>query len=330
MSFDASRPEVRVALGAVRDAALIAENIRGDLDAIRTLIKTDKSPVTVADFAAQALVGRALLRAFPQAAVVGEESADALRRNEQPDVRDLVTQFVRTAVPGATFDEVCAWIDHGKAIPGGRFWTLDPIDGTKGYLRGGQYAVALALIDGATVDIGVLACPALPLSCDPAAPGAGVLVVAVRGEGTWCTDLHEPRTFRRLHVSDCADIRHARVLRSFETGHTNVDELDDIMTRLAIEAPPVAMDSQAKYAVLAAGRGDLLFRLLSAAQPKYEEQIWDQAAGSIVVEEAGGRISDLDGKPLDFTQGATLANNRGVLASNGRLHDAVRAAIHSD
>jgi 3'(2'), 5'-bisphosphate nucleotidase len=86
------------------------------------------------------------------------------------------------------------------------------------------------------------------------------------------------------------------------------------------------MDSQAKYAVLAAGAGDLLLRLLSPKQPNYREKIWDQAAGSLVVEEAGGRISDLDGHPLDFTTGRSLSHNRGVVASNGYLHE---VALHA-
>ena len=102
-----------------------------------------------------------------------------------------------------------------------------------------------------------------------------------------------------------------------------------LVTELGAKADPVLMDSQAKYCVLAAGGGDLLFRLLSATQPNYREMIWDQAAGSLVVQEAGGRISDLDGKPLDFTQGRTLARNRGVVASNGRLHEVALRALRS-
>ena len=90
------------------------------------------------------------------------------------------------------------------------------------------------------------------------------------------------------------------------------------------------MDSQAKYAVLAAGEGDVLLRLLSPSRPDYREKIWDQAAGSIVIEEAGGRITDLDGKPLDFSHGRTLAKNRGIVATNGHLHDAVLEGAASD
>jgi len=131
----------------------------------------------------------------------------------------------------------------------------------------------------------------------------------------------------RLQVSARNDSSEARLLRSFEAGHTNTDQMDEVARALRVQAPPVAMDSQAKYALLAAGAGDLLFRLLSPKQPDYQERIWDQAAGSLVVEEAGGRISDLDGRPLDFTAGRTLARNRGVLASNGCLHEAALQAL---
>jgi 3'(2'), 5'-bisphosphate nucleotidase len=70
-------------------------------------------------------------------------------------------------------------------------------------------------------------------------------------------------------------------------------------------------------------------RLISPRRPDYREKIWDQAAGSIVITEAGGRITDLDGQPLDFSQGRTLAANRGILATNGHLHDALLAGLRT-
>ena len=100
-----------------------------------------------------------------------------------------------------------------------------------------------------------------------------------------------------------------------------------IVETLNVEAEPVLMDSQAKYAVLAAGGGDALFRLLNDHQLDYKECIWDQAAGSIVVEEAGGKVTDLSGAELDFGQGRTLAKNSGVVATNGHLHKAALDAI---
>jgi 3'(2'), 5'-bisphosphate nucleotidase len=87
------------------------------------------------------------------------------------------------------------------------------------------------------------------------------------------------------------------------------------------------MDSQAKYALLAAGEGELILRLLSPSRPDYREKVWDQAAGSLILEQSGGRITDLDGKALDFKKGRRLEDNRGVLASNGLLHETALRAL---
>jgi 3'(2'), 5'-bisphosphate nucleotidase len=172
--------------------------------------------------------------------------------------------------------------------------------------------------------LGVLGCPNLTL--DRTTPDAGALVIAAAGQGTWAGPL-AGGDLRRLSASRRADPKQARVLRSVESGHTNVDQMGDVVAALGSTAEPVLMDSQAKYAVLAAGEGDLLFRLLSKDKPDYREKIWDQAAGALIIEEAGGRITDLDGKPLDFTQGRTLAHNRGIVASNGALHAAALEAL---
>ena len=61
----------------------------------------------------------------------------------------------------------------------------------------------------------------------------------------------------------------------------------------------------------------------------YEEKIWDHAAGMIIVEEAGGRVTDLFGKPLDFSRGRTLDNNQGIVATNGLVHERMLEAVKS-
>jgi 3'(2'), 5'-bisphosphate nucleotidase len=124
-------------------------------------------------------------------------------------------------------------------------------------------------------------------------------------------------------VSDREDVAQIRILRSFETGHTNVGRIERMAAAVGVTAEAVRMDSQAKYAVLASGHAELLLRLLTAKQPDYRERIWDQAAGALITEEAGGRITDLDGRRLDFSTGRMLVNNRGVCATNGRVHDEV-------
>ncbi|MBN2307870.1 MAG: 3'(2'),5'-bisphosphate nucleotidase [Candidatus Hydrogenedentes bacterium] len=323
-----SRPEVQFAVDTVRAAAHLARQVQAEL-VEPALTKDDRSPVTVADFAVQALVGRLLDAAFPHDALVGEEDSKALRAPEAAGTLAEVSGFVGRAVAGATAERVCAWIDRGNAEPTDRFWTLDPIDGTKGFLRGDQYAVALALVIDGRVDVGVLGCPNLADGYRPDVGGPGSLIVAVRGEGTWAGSAADGAELRRIRVSGVSDPAQVRLLRSFEAGHTNTGRMGELVRKMGVEAEPVRMDSQAKYGVLASGHGDLLVRLLSSKQPDYREKIWDQAAGSIVVEEAGGRITDLSGAPLDFSAGRTLARNRGVLASNGLLHDIALEALSS-
>ena len=314
------RPETQFAIQIVRQASRLVKLVQAEMIS-PALTKDDRSPVTVADFASQALVGRALAENFPNDPLVGEEDSTDLRPPAGQPTLEQITHFISKFAPEATPEKVCGWIDRGAEQPATRFWTLDPIDGTKGFLRGDQYAVALALIVDGQVQIGVLGCPNLKDGYQADVGGAGTLAVAVRGEGAWVSSLEsEPDAFRQAFVSNTTDTAQARLLRSFETGHTNVNQIDYLTEELGVEVEPVRMDSQAKYVLLAVGKGELYLRLLSPNQPDYREKIWDQAAGSLIVEEAGGQVSDLYGKSLDFNTGRTLLNNRGVLASNGYLH----------
>src|SRR5690606_1688037 len=81
------------------------------------------------------------------------------------------------------------------------------------------------------------------------------------------------------------------------------------------------LDSQAKYAVVAAGEAEIYLRL--TRHTGYVENIWDHAAGALVVEEAGGKLTDLNGERLDFSRGPRLEKNVGIVASNGRFHDRI-------
>ncbi len=319
-------PEIKFAITAVRQASLLVKHIQAELVS-SALTKDDRSPVTVADFSAQALVGYLLELSFPQDAMIGEEDSSVLQTPEERQTLENINHFVGQYTEGATPEKVCQWIDRGSAQSARRFWTLDPIDGTKGFLRGDQYAVAFALVVEGAVQIGVLGCPNLSDGYRPEIGGTGSLVVSARGQGTWVTTIEGETGFTRIQASKQEDPAMTRLLRSFESGHTNVSQIDQIADALGVQGGPVRMDSQAKYAVLAAGHAELYLRLLSSSRPDYREKIWDQAAGVLVIEEAGGKVTDLDGKALDFTVGRTLANNRGICASNGKMHSAALAAL---
>ena len=329
MNWDDSRN--KFALQAVRLAASLAAEIQGEMVS-EALTKDDRSPVTVADFAAQAVIGYLFDQSFAGELLVGEEQSEVLRSPEERDTLEQVAGFVGRVVPGVTPEDVCDLIDRGGDDPGGNYWTLDPIDGTKGFLRRAQYATALAYVEDGEVQHGVLGCPNISPDLQETSPGEGSLLIARRGGGSWLAglgDFDKPDRFSRLSVSKQVDPKGARLLRSFELDHTNTDQIDAFQEVLGGKADPVRMDSQVKYALLASGEGEIYLRLLSPARLDYKEKIWDQAAGSIIVEEAGGMVTDLDGIPLDFSRGRTLKENRGICASNGILHDRALDAIRA-
>jgi 3'(2'), 5'-bisphosphate nucleotidase len=171
-------------------------------------------------------------------------------------------------------------------------WTLDPIDGTKGFLRGGQYAVCLALIVDARVELGIIGSPNLPSTPPPPSPppnttttttvasanddddaqiqDRGALFVAVRGHGAYQLPLTIPespppttasrttpsptRGPQRLSMPRLA-LHDLSFLESVEKAHAALDTNALVATRLGVRAAPVRMDSQAKYAALVRGDG---------------------------------------------------------------------------
>jgi 3'(2'), 5'-bisphosphate nucleotidase len=371
--------EIAGAIGAVREAARLCRAVRAEI-APEVLAKRDQSPVTVADFGSQALICRALAGSFPDDPVIAEEDSAVLRLSENRSILDDVLWQVRavrslaeSSGQGAAInrDKVCRWIDHGATdayCP--RFWTVDPIDGTKGFLRGGQYAVALALVVDGEVAVAALACPnldahdvaaaaggdepgreedggrarstgagrpAASLGSDSSIPlaGPGAVFFAIRGNGAFVMPCDpEPAagpaslaSAVRLRVSDRDDPQAVRFCESVEAGHSAHGDAATVAGRLGIVSPPLRMDSQAKYAVVARGQAEIYLRMPTLAD--YREKIWDHAAGALIVAEAGGVVSDIEGRALEFCHGRELVQNRGVIVTSGRLHERVLSAVRS-
>jgi 3'(2'), 5'-bisphosphate nucleotidase len=316
--------EKQVAITAVRAAADLCEQVRRDRGSL-TIEKPDYSPVTVADFSAQAIICHELNQAFPSDSVIGEEDSSLLRSPEMAEQLALVTTYVQAQVSDATPESVTDWIDWGNGKAESRYWTLDPIDGTKGYLRGDQYAVALALVEAGEVKLGILGCPALPVDATQPDGERGVLFVAVRGQGTMMIPLNGGES--KLIQSTSTDASFLRLVESVESQHGNLALQEAVAQAVGLSAPVMPMDSQAKYGVVARGEASLYIRLPLPQFWDRKENTWDHAAGAIVVEEAGGRVTDIYGQPLDFSFGTKLLNNQGIIASNGAIHEAVLATV---
>lgn len=318
--------ELEIALQAVRQAAVVCRHVQAGMTT-EAQAKKDKSPVTVADYASQALICRMLQREFPDDPVIGEEGASELQGPAGAEFLQRIVSACAAAGVTTTPQQACEWIDRGGVVDySRRFWTLDPIDGTKGFLRREQYAIALALIMEGRVQVAVLGCPSLPLdSADPESP-TGALIWAVRGQGSWMQSLQDPQsTPARLHVTSTSESRDARFCESVESGHSSHDWSGRIASTLGISREPFRIDSQCKYAAVARGDADLYLRL--PVKKGYQEKIWDHAAGILIVEEAGGCVTDIHGRVPEMSHGSTLAVNEGMVVTNGRFHQAVVAAV---
>ncbi len=330
--IEAPTAALEVAIESVRQAAAICRSVRAAFRPELAASKADQSPVTVADYASQALISLCLAEAFPTDPIVGEENAAGLRSRDGSALASAVLDALRPVRPEIGLDELCDALDRCNDQGGatGRRWTLDPVDGTKGFLRDQQYAVALALLQDGEVVAGVLGCPNLPEAFARDAAGVdngpGCLFVAERGRGTWQLPLSGEgwSDARRVTVSKAINFRGARFTESFESGHSSRDAGAAVADELGITASPLRMDSQAKYAVVGRGDAELYFRLPSGS---YVEQIWDHAAGCLIVEEAGGRVSDIHGNALDFTAGRRLEHNRGLVVAPAALHEEALAAV---
>lgn len=313
-----------IALDAVRKASRVCQAVQRELVAGAALEKGDKSPVTVADFAAQAVVSHLLAQAFPEVPLVGEEDAAALRASGNEKMKADVVAAVQEVLPGLDEVTILDAIDRGtyEGGPEGRHFTLDPIDGTKGFLRLDQYAVALALIDEGEVVMGVLGCPNLPVA--DGADARGCLFAAHKGGGATMCTLDDP-TERPVRVDRPAAMADARICESVEKAHTNQSHSGQVAEKLGIAAEPYRIDSQCKYAAVARGDAQIYLRL--PTKPGYVERIWDHAAGWAVVTEAGGTVTDVFGAPLNFGRGRGLEDNKGVITTCGGIHDEVVAAV---
>ncbi len=324
--MDQSSPEVVTAIQAAVKASALCQRIRTDLVGGESILKSDRSPVTVADYGSQAIICKLIRERFPNDAIVAEEDSQELRRPDHSRILEQVTTYVNVFIPASSSKEVCSWIDLSSNRITGRFWALDPIDGTKGFLRGDQYAIALALIEDGIVQLGILACPNLYVDIARPVGGKGCLFVALRGKGSMQLDRNGLNQ-KAISVSEVKDPSEATITESVEEDHADHPTHRRLAERLNITKPSVRMDSQAKYGILARGEVTLYLRIPSSAEPGYKENIWDHAAGAIIAEEAGGKVTDVLGRPLDFSSGIKMVKNDGILASNGILHDVVLKAL---
>lgn len=331
--------ELFVAERAVLRAALLTKEVQAS---VQELPKDDATPVTIADFAAQALLISAIHGAFPEDRFVGEEDSTALR--EDVALRNRVYELVNRAkshgfdgLAGPDSEEdMLRMIDLGGSGKGGcegRFWVMDPVDGTATFLRGEQYAVSLALIEDGRQILGVLACPNLKLdqsgrvretSIDK--EGLGVMLSVVKGQGvsirypTKGIDLPPAQPLAGLLAPARTEDYH--IVNTSTSSSTRMDIAENVAAKLGAKYPGTDIwSSHMRYATLVVGGGDFFVRV--PAKKTAKSYIWDHAGAQLIFTELGGRITDLEGKEIDFGAGRDLEKNHGLVAARGNAYDVV-------
>ena len=321
-----SRTKLEAALAAVGRACRATRAVQRDLAGAGTLTKEDRSPVTLADYCAQALVTLDLAGRLGARPIMGEESSRLLREAGNERLRRELVERIGEFHPEAAEEAILAALDAGAA-GGERYtgWVLDPVDGTKGFLRGAQYAIALAWLEGGRPQVGVLGAP--NLSPDPRrgpeeiGPG-GTLFYAEKGGGAWQIALDEENPCRTpISATRWRRKDPVRSCESVESAHSDRGRSAELLARLPGAAAPVRLDSQCKYGVVARGQADAYLRL--PTRDDYVEKAWDHAAGSLIAAEAGAVVTDMAGRELDFTRGRKLAGNRGVICAAPGLHEEI-------
>ena len=258
----------------------------------------------MSEFAADLELARRLADAADELTIARFGAAD-LVVDAKPDLTpvsdaDTATErVIREILAGERPEDAVSGEEFGSDGSGSRRWVIDPIDGTKNYVRNVPvWATLIALLDGPEPVVGVVSAPAL-----------GRRWWAARGEGAWASlGGGEPR---RLAVSRVASIADASLSYSSLSGWDSLGRREAFLALTDQVWRSRAYGDFWSYMLIAEGAVDL------AAEP--ELSLWDMAALAPIVTEAGGRFTGVDG--VDGVHQGTAA------ASNGILHDAFLAAL---
>ncbi|KAL7895518.1 hypothetical protein HDV63DRAFT_105059 [Trichoderma sp. SZMC 28014] len=335
--------EVETAIGVLIQASKLSQRIVKSQDK-GTITKDDLSPVTIADFAVQALLIASFKEAFPNDTFVGEENASDLRANDALmtrvwDLLNTVAQDKYIQLPQSK-EHMCDLIDQaGSSSPGGpgsgRVWVFDPIDGTKTYVRGQLYAINIGLIVDGKQAFGAVSCPNLSLnhygdlkneSANP--EGNGCILFAIKGHGAFFRYLYS-----RDHESTILPIpstfagNHKGFITCTGLVDSALDGVHDVVAqRLGFRFPGSdVVPWVVRWVALALSIGSVTVWVYKR-RDRYAKA-WDHAGAMLLFEEAGGKITDVHGKDIDFSAGRKLSNNFGFVAAPAASHAEVLAVV---
>lgn len=308
---------------AVRQAILLCQEVQQT--ALRSIDKTtgeEIEPVTIADYGSQAILCRALQRHFPDDGVIAEESGGLFQTLVSPEQRTLILSLLTTLLDlNVTQDNIIEWLDHGYSRSVERVWTIDPIDGTKGFVGLRHYAIGIGCIEKGKLAGGIMGCPHYGQDIDSIEQSPRIYYV--QDGKAWYMPLEAGEPVQ-VQVSNRTNPQDVRIVQSYVEEHGDKKRKTQTYEKSGFAHSQVyELDSMEKYALIASGHADLCIHIPLKFSPW---RVWDHAPGTALVEAAGGKVTGLQGEPLDFSKGATIPCE-GVIISNGAIHDTVVAAV---
>ncbi len=290
-----------------------------------SLAKSDGSPVTAADVTVQLLLLHELRRRAGAVRVIAEESAASL--GDDAGAWMLVSQALEEFRPWSGLASGTA-ADLGSALAWGReaardeYWSIDPIDGTSGWVAGRAYCACVALVKGGRAQAGGILMPPPPRDWHSIpAVRDGIFLTASIGEGCRSRSLEAGQVGNTIGAVRRGPVHHPPVWLCSVRGGPRTERGRRVLARAAPGSQPLPIDSQCKYGLVALGQGDVAFRV--ARTGSSPEQAWDHAAGMLVASEAGAKSSDVMGKEIDFGPDGLMSRTTGTLACAGELHQPI-------
>ncbi|MFX1552670.1 MAG: 3'(2'),5'-bisphosphate nucleotidase CysQ [Promethearchaeota archaeon] len=289
------KKELKIAIELVRKATEITEWFR--VKGLKSFLKPDQSPVTIADFASQIYIVSKLKAHFPEDEIIAEE--------ENIDYIDLKSEhLIKQCFDELEVEELKIIKENigyqGKSSE--RQWTVDPIDGTAGYQEGLSYSVGIGLMINSHPKICAIGVPNYNRKS---------LAIFSAEEGQKAHVSYDNKDLRPIRVSQKEDIKNIRLCHSL---HYDKPWVLNFAQNIGINNF-IQIDSMAKFCMVADGSADLYIKPLDAAH----SFTWDFLPGDLIVREAGGDITDLNGKRLKFKKEKCLWTAPGIVASNGLI-----------
>ena len=291
--------ELNLAAELVKTATDITEWFR--IKGFESFQKEDKSPVTLADYASQLFIVKKLKEKFPNDQIIAEESYNS---HLDINVQNIIKRCYRSLELDLIEDIERILNYRGPYSP--RQWTVDPIDGTKGFQKNLSYAIGIGFMNNSELIAAAIGVPNYNEK-------GRALFIAEKNQGARVS--YGEEDFIPINVSDKKNIKKAKMCHSLHYDEPWVMEFAEI----AGISNYIQMDSMAKFCMVADGTADLYIKPMN----ENRSFSWDFLPGVLIVNEAGGIVSDLKGNNIKFNNEKCIISAPGLVASNGILHEEI-------